>query len=45
MTDEKPWRLANLIFEPTADGLADERLRRLLIKAQMAGFGDEAEML
>jgi len=41
------WATYNRLMDKlrAADGLADERLRRLLIKAQMSGFGDEAEIL
>jgi hypothetical protein len=41
------WATYNRLLDKlrAADGLADERLRRLLIKAKMSGFGDEAEIL
>jgi hypothetical protein len=39
------WTTYNRLLDKlrAADGIADERLRRVLINAQMSGFGGEAE--
>src|SRR5262249_10180396 len=41
------WATYNRLLDKlrAADGVADERLRRVLINAQMSGFGSEVEIL